>query len=83
MKLPRGLSGEKVARLLARHYAYRVARTRGSHMVTRLESPAGKRHSVTVPRHRTVSVGTLDAIITDVARFLGKSKREVRETLFG
>lgn len=40
-------------------------------------------HSVTVPRHRTVNVGTLDAILTDVASFLGMSKSEVRETLFG
>lgn len=42
-----------------------------------------KQHSVTVPRHRTVNVGTLDSILTDVASFLGKSKSEVRVTLFG
>ena len=33
MKVPRDLSGEKVASLLARHYGYRVTRTKGSHMV--------------------------------------------------
>ena len=83
MKLPRDLSGEKVAKLLARHYEYRVTRTKGSHMVATLKTAADKRHSVTVPRHREVHIGTLDAIITDVARFLGKSKSEVRESLFG
>ena len=40
-------------------------------------------HSVTVPRHRDVRAGTLDAIAGDVAMFLGLSKRDVRETLFG
>ena len=40
-------------------------------------------HSVTVPLHRDVRVGTLDSIAGDVARFLGLSKRKVRETLFG
>ncbi len=40
-------------------------------------------HSVTVPRHRDVRAGTLDAITGDVAMFLGLSKRDVRETLFG
>ncbi len=43
----------------------------------------GNRHSVTVPRHRDVRVGTLNGIITDVAEFLGLSKHEVRDTLFG
>ena len=28
MKLPRDLSGNEVAKLLARHYGYRVTRTR-------------------------------------------------------
>ena len=83
MKLPRDLSGEKVASLLARRYGYRVIRTKGSHMTATLTSAGDKRHSVTVPRHRAVHIGTLDAIVTDVARFLGKPKSEVRETLFG
>ena len=41
------------------------------------------RHQVTVPRHRDVRVGTLDAIIADVAAFLGLPKQAVRDTLFG
>ena len=40
-------------------------------------------HSVTVPKHRVVKVGTLDAIVTDVARHLELTKTEVQETLFG
>ena len=41
------------------------------------------RHQVTVPPHRHVRIGTLDAIIADVAAFLGLSKQAVRDTLFG
>ncbi len=82
MKLPRDLAGRDVARLLARHYGYRVTRNRGSHMTATL-TIGGNRHSVTVPSHRDVRVGTLDAIVTDVAAFLDLSRQEVRETLFG
>ena len=49
MNLPRDLSGEEVARLLSRHYGYRVRRTRGSHMTATLETADGTHHSVTVP----------------------------------
>ena len=82
MKLPRDLLGNEVAKLLPRHFGYRVKRTKGSHMTVTL-AIGHNRHSVTVPRHRNVRVGTLDGIIADVAEFLGLSKHEVRDTLFG
>lgn len=83
MRLPRDLSGEEVARLLGRHYGYRTKRTRGSHMTVAAETLGGSQHSVTVPTHRSVSIGTLDAIVGDVAEAFGLKKSEVRETLFG
>ncbi len=52
-------------------------------MTVTLTTEGGEKHSVTVPKHRNVHIGTLDAIVGDVARFLGKSKNEVREKLFG
>ena len=73
MKLPRDLSGVEVARRLARRYGYRVTRSRGSHMTVTLTA-GGDQHQVTVPRHRDVHVGTLDAILSDVAAFLGLPK---------
>ena len=82
MKLPRDLSGTEVATRLARHYGYRVTRSRGSHMTVTLTA-GGEQHQVTVPRHRDVRIGTLDAIIADVASFLGLPKHVVRDTLFG
>ena len=41
MKLPHDLSGTEVARRLARHYGYRVNRSRESHMTVTLTT--GKR----------------------------------------
>lgn len=42
-----------------------------------------KSHTVTVPRHRNLRVGTLNEIVGSVATFLGVAKEEVREALFG
>ena len=55
MKLPRDLSGTEVVRRLARHYGYRVTRSRGSHMTVTLTAGADQ-HQVTVPRHRNVRI---------------------------
>ena len=52
-------------------------------MTVTAETPSGTRHSVTIPRHRNVSVGTLDAIIGDVAKAFGLAKTAVLEMLFG
>ena len=48
--------------------------------VTRV-TEAGK-HSVTVPAHRELRVGTLNAIVSEVAEVVGLSRRAVREALF-
>ena len=43
----------------------------------------GVTHSVTVPRHRAVKVGTLSGIAADVAAHLGLTQDELRAELFG
>ena len=62
MKLPLAISVPEIARRLARHYGYRVTRSRGSHMTMTLTA-GGDEHQVTVPRHRDVRIGTPDAIL--------------------
>ena len=52
-------------------------------MTATLTGEGGIRHSVTIPKHQDLRLGTLDGIVTDVAEFVGQSKREVREILFG
>lgn len=80
MKLPRDLGGPDLARALVK-YQYRVTRQTGSHM--RLTTKRGGEHHITVPAHTPLRVGTLSAILGEVADHLGKSRDEVVAELFG
>ena len=77
LKLPRDLSGEKLARLL-RRFGYEITRQTGSHM--RLTSTRkGREHHLTIPAHRQLSVGTLAQILTDAASYLQVTREQVAE----
>jgi predicted RNA binding protein YcfA (HicA-like mRNA interferase family) len=81
MKLPRDVSGLKLARALRSH-GYETTRQTGSHL--RLSSSImGPTHHVTVPRHRAVAVGTLARIVSDVAHYLEIDQSELARQLFG
>ena len=80
MRLPRDLSGEELADLLKR-YGYEITRQTGSHI--RLTTIEGGEHHITIPHHKSLRVGTLSAILRDVAEHLGISRQELQETLFG
>ncbi len=64
MKLPRDLSGADLVKALAR-IGYRVTHQTGSHILVTLESPA--QHHVTIPAHDPLWLGTLAAILGDIA----------------
>ncbi|MCG3111987.1 MAG: type II toxin-antitoxin system HicA family toxin [Candidatus Manganitrophus sp. SB1] len=80
MKLPRDLSAETLSKRLER-YGYSVTRQTGSHL--RLTTTEGGEHHVTIPAHDFLRVGTLNAILSDVAVHLKKSKEELLKELFG
>jgi len=80
MRLPRDISGQELAVLLGR-YGYEVTRQTGSHM--RLTTTQGGEHHVTMPSHGSLRVGTLSAILRDVAEHLNIPKQTLVETLFG
>ena len=81
MKLPRDVSGDELAALL-HGYGYEVTRQTGSHLrLTR--SAEGTEHHVTVPRHDSLRVGTLSALLGDVAASLGIKRAELAAKLFG
>ncbi|MBI4339065.1 MAG: type II toxin-antitoxin system HicA family toxin [Chloroflexi bacterium] len=80
MKLPRDLSGRRLAVLLQR-YGYQEFRQTGSHL--RLVSTMqGTEHHVTIPLHDSLKVGTLNSVLGDVADYLGVDKEELAEQLF-
>ena len=64
MKLPRDVNGAQLVRAL-RRIGYEVVRQKGSHIIVQTATPSI--HSVTVPNHRPVRVGTLKSIIDDIA----------------
>jgi predicted RNA binding protein YcfA (HicA-like mRNA interferase family) len=65
VKIPRDLSGADLARSL-RFLGYERIRQDGSHL--RLTTEVGGQHHVTIPNHSALKVGTLSAILKEVAR---------------
>ena len=80
MKLPRDLSGAELAKALAR-IGYRVSRQTGSHIRLTTDSPT-QRH-VTIPAHDPLKLGTLAAILGDVAEHQEISRDALLDRLFG
>jgi len=80
MRLPRNLSGDELIAALAK-LGYRPTRQRGSHV--RLTTDQNGKHDITVPRHDPLRVGTLAAILRDVAAHFAISRDELLERLFG
>jgi predicted RNA binding protein YcfA (HicA-like mRNA interferase family) len=80
VRLPRNLSGVELARLLHR-YGYQITRQTGSHV--RLTSTVkGRAHHITVPAHKELKVGTLNAILVSVGAYLEIERRQLLEELF-
>ena len=79
MRLPRDLSGSDLARAL-RVYGYVVTRQSGSHL--RLSTQQNGEHHVTIPAHAHLRVGTLAAILAEVARHLGIERSVLAARLF-
>jgi predicted RNA binding protein YcfA (HicA-like mRNA interferase family) len=80
MRLPRDWSGDELAALLGR-YGYQVTGQTGSH--TRLTTQQDGEHHITIPHHTPLRVGTLNAILKDVARHLGLERDELLRELTG
>ena len=65
MRLPRGVSADRVIRALER-LGYGVIRQKGSHVRLRHEGPPV--HTITVPLHNPLKSGTLHGILSEVAQ---------------
>ena len=81
MKLPRDLSGEDLARVL-RRYGYEITRQTGSHLRLTCRKK-GTEHHVTIPAHDAIKIGTLSAILHDVAAHLEMDRAALSAELFG
>lgn len=79
MKLPRDTDARELIAAL-RRIGYRVVRQSGSHI--RLETDTPKPHALTIPNHSPLKLGTLSAILNDIAGHRNLSKEELVRMLF-
>jgi predicted RNA binding protein YcfA (HicA-like mRNA interferase family) len=80
MKLPRDLSGSDLIKRLEQ-VGYLVTRQTGSHI--RLTCDVPIQHHVTIPNHSPLRIGTLSAILSDLATHLKITREELIRRLFG
>jgi predicted RNA binding protein YcfA (HicA-like mRNA interferase family) len=80
VKLPRDLSGRDLAQALML-FGYEITRQTGSHI--RLTTHLQGEHHLTIPNHPSLRVGTLAAILSEVAAHLQLERSAVVEKLFG
>jgi len=80
MKIPRNLSANDPIKSL-RIYQYSIDRQKGSHI--RLTTNFKGQHHITIPNHTVLKIGTLSSILSEIAIYIGKSKEEVINELFG
>lgn len=74
MKLPRGVSGDRLVRVLEQ-LGYTVIRIKGSHVrLFHLGPPA---HSISVPLHNPLKIGTFRGILADVAQARSLSIQDI------
>jgi predicted RNA binding protein YcfA (HicA-like mRNA interferase family) len=78
MKLPRGVSADRLIHVLQR-LGYTAVRQKGSHV--RLRHPGPPAHSITVPMHNPLKTGTLHGILEEVAAARSVSVEDLIELL--
>ena len=79
MRIPRDLTGEGLIKLL-KPLGYSVSRQSGSHV--RLTTEQNGEHHITIPNHKPLKIGTLSAIISEIAAHFNKTKEELFRELF-
>lgn len=79
MRLPRDLTGAELIRKLET-LGYRRTRQTGSHV--RLSTASPSEHHITIPLHDPLRVGTLSAILGDVAKHRGLTRDALVSDLF-
>jgi predicted RNA binding protein YcfA (HicA-like mRNA interferase family) len=78
MKTPRGVSADRLIRALER-LGYKVVRQKGSHVRLRHEGPPV--HLITIPQHTSLRIGTLHAILAEVAQMQSITAESLAESL--
>ena len=80
MRLPRDVSGDDLARRLAR-LGYQTTRQTGSHL--RLTTDRNGQHHITIPRHAALRIGTLAAVLAELESHHHLDREAMLDLLFG
>lgn len=78
-KIPRDISGRKLAQLLKR-YDYKIKKQTGSH-ITLVTNFKNKKHKITIPDHQFIKIGTLNRILNDLKDYLKITKEKLIKEL--
>jgi len=76
-KMPRDISGAELIKGLEKLGYKVIRRSSGSHVRLQKES-----HVITVPDHQMLKIGTLNAILIEIAAAINKTKFEVIDMIF-
>ena len=79
MRLPRDLYGRDVAHVLCTRWGNAKVNQVGSHIILQTEAP--KHHRLSVPDHKPLRTGTLNAILREVAAAKGVTREEILDSL--
>jgi predicted RNA binding protein YcfA (HicA-like mRNA interferase family) len=80
MRLPHNIDPQQLIRAL-RIFGYVTTRQTGSHI--RLTTRQNDQHHLTIPNHDPIRIGTLNAILLEIANHFDISKEKVVDQLFG
>jgi len=79
MKLPRNVSGERLAATLCRDWHYRKVDKSGSHIILDTDEPTHRR--ISVPDHPFLRVGTFNSVLRAVVGHKGVTREAIILTL--
>jgi predicted RNA binding protein YcfA (HicA-like mRNA interferase family) len=79
MRLPRDLTGKNFVKRVE-VLGYAIERQTGSHI--RLTTTKNGEHHITIPNHSPIKVGTLNAILKDIANHFETTREDLIDQLF-
>ncbi len=78
MNLLRNIDASQLI-IVLQYYGYQPTRQTGSHI--RLTTQLNGSHHITIPNHAPLRIGTLNAILNEVAQHIGITKQELMNRL--
>jgi predicted RNA binding protein YcfA (HicA-like mRNA interferase family) len=81
LRIPRDLSADQLINLLIKKLDFAVTRQVGSY-IRLCTNYTGEEYRITIPNHSFIKIGTLNAILNEIANYLGINKDELIKKLF-